>query len=125
LPCGASLNGHQEHNGIHNPTDTEDNKLDDNTDITDITEVNEDTNEDLNEDNNEELTPPPDSPIEDTMSRASSIPPNALQDEIVVGSNAHKRTPPRVTQLEDVVMGESEGKPLVIQHPKRKRASGV
>jgi hypothetical protein len=99
--------------------------LDDNTDITDITEVNEDTNEDLNEDNNEELTPPPDSPIEDTMSRASSIPPNALQDEIVVGSNAHKRTPPRATQSEDVVMGESEGKPLVIQHPKRKRASGV
>jgi hypothetical protein len=92
-------------------------------------DINEDVTEDI-EDNNEELTPPPDSPppespLEDTMSHASSIPPNALQDEIVVGSNAHnKSSRTRHPEPEDTVMGEPEQKPL-IQHPKRKRASGV
>ncbi|EAQ83771.1 hypothetical protein CHGG_10175 [Chaetomium globosum CBS 148.51] len=85
-----------------------------------------DTTEDIDLDNNEELTPPPDSPIEDTLSHTSSIPPNILQDEIVVGSNAHnKSSPTQAPESEDVAMGEAEDKPLIIQHTKRKRVSGV
>ncbi|KAH6623034.1 hypothetical protein F5144DRAFT_595293 [Chaetomium tenue] len=85
-----------------------------------------DTTEDIDLDNNEELTPPPDSPIEDTLSHTSSVPPNILQDEIVVGSNAHnKSSPTQAPESEDVTMGEAEDKPLIIQHTKRKRVSGV
>ncbi|SPQ27530.1 10fbf7e4-1b53-4d21-9f03-19a2449e214f [Thermothielavioides terrestris] len=84
--------------------------------------ANEDTTEDLNE----ELTPPPDSPVEEPMSRTPSVPPNALQDEIVVGTKAHGKTSPtQAAEPEDVVMGEAEDKPLAIHHAKRKRASGV
>ncbi|KAK4043527.1 hypothetical protein C8A01DRAFT_32253 [Parachaetomium inaequale] len=112
-----NLNGnHQEHSEVSTPINYEAQRPDNTTDNT----------EDNNEDNNEELTPPPDSPIEDTMSHASSILPNALQDEIVVGTNAHnKPSPTQVPETEDVVMGEAEEKPLIIQHPKRKRTSGV
>ncbi|KAH6847870.1 hypothetical protein B0I37DRAFT_310416 [Chaetomium sp. MPI-CAGE-AT-0009] len=111
-----SLNGNRlQPNSSNNLINHEDNKPDSSTDTTD----------DIDLDNNEELTPPPDSPIEDTLSHSSSIPPNILQDEIVVGTNAHsKPSPPRVLETEDVVMGEAEDKPI-IQHAKRKRVSGV
>ncbi|KAK4250084.1 hypothetical protein C7999DRAFT_38798 [Corynascus novoguineensis] len=60
------------------------------------------------------------------MSQASSVLPSGAQDEIVVGTNAHKGlSPARTTEVEDVVMGEVEDKPLIIQPSKRKRASGV
>ncbi|KAK3293221.1 uncharacterized protein B0H64DRAFT_326471 [Chaetomium fimeti] len=112
-----SLNGnHLQPNSVNNLINYEDNKSDGSTDTT----------EDIDLDNNEELTPPPDSPIEDTLSHTSSIPPNILQDEIVVGTNAHnKASPTRVPETEDIVMGEAEDKPLIIQHAKRKRVSGV
>ncbi|KAK4152036.1 hypothetical protein C8A00DRAFT_44853 [Chaetomidium leptoderma] len=113
------LNGNpQEHNGIDDLDNYEDNKID-------IMDSNM-NHEDNHDDNNEELTPPPDSPIEDTMSHTSSLPPNALQDEIVVGTNAHsKLSPPQLPEQEDVVMGEADVNPPIMQHPKRKRASGV
>ncbi|GAB1313166.1 tRNA splicing endonuclease subunit [Madurella fahalii] len=94
-----------------------------------------------NEDNNEELTPPPDSPVEDTMSQASSVPVNALEDEIVVGTktnnnnhnnnsssnNSNKRLSPRATpDAEDVTMDDAEDKKPPESHQlKRKRVSGL
>ncbi|KAK4101075.1 hypothetical protein N658DRAFT_79202 [Parathielavia hyrcaniae] len=104
--------------------------------------VNEDTNEDANEDINEdiedkndELSPPPDSPpldspLADTISHASSLPHNALQDEIVVGSNAHHKSSGHSDpEPEDAVMGDPEI-PALVQYQsslmkldKRKRAS--
>ncbi|KAK3371347.1 hypothetical protein B0T24DRAFT_316560 [Lasiosphaeria ovina] len=82
--------------------------------------------------NNEELTPPPDSPIDETMSQSSSPIVNALEDEIVVGtksnnSNSHnnlKSSPIRVTSdQEDVDMDDVETHSTVAQYPKRKRTS--
>lgn len=100
LSCVASVNGNRQENGGNN-----------------------------NEDANEDLTPPPDSPVEDTISRTSSAPPNVLEDEIVVGTkanNANKTSPGRVTpEPEDVIMGNAEEKPLSVQNSKRRRASGL
>ncbi|KAL2160395.1 hypothetical protein VTH06DRAFT_1568 [Thermothelomyces fergusii] len=78
------------------------------------------------DDNNEELTPPPDSPMEEIMSQASSALPTAAQDEIVVGTNAHKRSFPRqAPETEDVVMGDTDEKPSLAHSSKRKRVSGA
>ncbi|KAJ4306981.1 hypothetical protein N0V88_000355 [Collariella sp. IMI 366227] len=86
-------------------------------------EIDQAIEEDVNEDNNEDLTPPPDSPIEDTMSDTSSVPPN---DEIVVGTNAHRKTSPVLAaEPEDIVMEEAEQRPASALHSKRKRASGI
>ncbi|KAK4120874.1 hypothetical protein N657DRAFT_665928 [Parathielavia appendiculata] len=59
------------------------------------------------------------------MSHASSLPHNALQDEIIVGSNAHnKPSRTKAPEPEDAVMGDPEETPL-IHHQKRKRASAA
>jgi hypothetical protein len=81
-----------------------------------------------NEDNNEELTPPPDSPVDDTLSQTSSIPVNALEDEIVVGTKMNNDTTSQVRVTpnpEDSMMDDAEDKPIPTQQLKRKRASGV
>ena len=106
------------HTGGHADANT-----DTNTDIQ--SDINEEI-EDIDEDNNEDLTPPPDSPTDETMSHASSLPPNAARDEIVVGTKAHNKSPlSRVADTEDVVMGDAEDKPILAHHSKRKRLSGV
>jgi hypothetical protein len=95
-----------------------------------VDRVNEDNTEENNEDNNEELTPPPDSPVEDLMSRASSVQLNTLEDEIVVGTNANnnKPSPSRVTpETEDTIMGDADigARPFAGQQSKRKRVSAI
>lgn len=117
---GSHTNGNGD---AHADNDTDTN-TDNNTNTP--TDNNEDISEDINEDVNEELTPPPESPIEETVSRTSSPPPNAARDEIVVGTKAHnKLSPTEVAEPEDIVMDEAEDKPVITHHPKRKRASGV
>jgi hypothetical protein len=109
-------------------TDIQSDNIDDNEDPDgDDDGVNdEDVDEDVDEDNNEELTPPPDSPTEGTLSHASSHPHNALHDEIVVGTKAHKSSPPsRLADAEDIVMGDAEDKPVLAHHAKRKRTSAL
>lgn len=60
------------------------------------------------------------------MSQASSALPNAAQDEIVVGTNAHKRSSPaQAPEPEDVVMDDTDEKPSIVHPLKRKRVSGI
>ncbi|KAL2180067.1 uncharacterized protein P884DRAFT_98143 [Thermothelomyces heterothallicus CBS 202.75] len=105
---------------IRNPDIRQNSKPENRADIKSHNNVNK------SDDNNEELTPPPDSPMEETMSQASSVLPSAAQDEIVVGTNAHKRSSPaQAPEPEDVVMGDTDEKPSIINPSKRKRVSGV
>lgn len=86
---------------------------------------------------NEELTPPPDtppsasldsvSPVAEPMSRDPSVPVNALEDEIVVGTNANKKLLHKdsslrtVSEPDDVDMDDIEQESVASQ--KRKRTS--
>ncbi|KAL2020117.1 hypothetical protein VTK56DRAFT_8722 [Thermocarpiscus australiensis] len=103
----------------------------DSVESTSINGINRNHQEEIEKsnENNEDLTPPPESPIEDTMSHDSSVPLNTLEDEIVVGTNANGITKPSLARATpesgDVEMGDAEEKPLTSHLPKRKRASGV
>ncbi|KAK3906121.1 hypothetical protein C8A05DRAFT_12147 [Staphylotrichum tortipilum] len=84
----------------------------------------QDLDEDMLEDNNEDLTPPPDSPRTEDAIHGSSPAPGCYEDEIVVGMNGHS-APSRVPEPDDVTMSEAGNSPVMVQHPKRKRASGA
>jgi len=77
----------------------------------------------------DELSPPPDSPIDEPelTSRGSSVPANVLEDEIVVGTKANKHLSAKpspvhpASEHEDVEMDDAEEESVASQ--KRKRAS--
>ena len=78
------------------------------------------------EENNEDPAPQPDSPhTGDEVSRGSSPPHGCYEDEIVVGVNGHSAPPSRIPEPDDVTMSEAGNSPVMVQHPKRKRASGI
>ncbi|KAK4132948.1 hypothetical protein BT67DRAFT_479917 [Trichocladium antarcticum] len=94
-----------------------------------IDAVNQDI-EDNTEDNNDELTPPPDSPIEELMSCVPSVQPNTLEDEIVVGTNTNNNKPPPfrvMSEAEDIAMAdvEPDATPSTGNQSKRKRVSAI
>ncbi|KAL2265503.1 hypothetical protein VTJ83DRAFT_6603 [Remersonia thermophila] len=112
-----SIDGHEGQEEFVVVPNHEDSRLDDTTD------VNDDASDLPQDEGNEDLTPPPDSPADETLSSASSAPAAALHDEIVVGTKAHtKASPIGLDGSEDTVMGDPEDR-SVLSH-KRKRPLG-
>ncbi|KAK0704724.1 hypothetical protein B0H67DRAFT_557471 [Lasiosphaeris hirsuta] len=115
--------GHVNGNGLHG-VHLEDDHLDDTLDDDNLDGEGDYDNP------NERLSTPPDSPIspiDEPMSRTPSVPINA-EDEIVVGTNAHKRlinkpstSPVQVVSEPDIEMEDAEDESLAPQ--KRKRTS--